>query len=191
MTARRARRLLERGDLDEEATEQFADICDQMDDILSDAVETTRTLSTELSPAALADEDLSALLRWLAEHMQARYDLAVELHAEGAPPVESRERRAVLLRLVRELLFNVVKHAETDRARLDARVEDEGGLVVQVSDEGRGFDPEALANGEGSDGSGLAHMRERLRLMEGRMEVNTAPGEGTRVTVTFPDDFGE
>ena len=191
MTARRARRMVEGGGetMNKEATAQLGELCDQMDEILGSAVETTRTLSSELSPSVLGDEDLENTFRWLAGHMEERHDLTVELDVAEAPVLDDREQRALLTRLMRELLFNVVKHAQTDRAHLDARAE-EGWLLVQVCDEGKGFDPDELAS-TGGDGYGLSHVRERLHFLGGRFEVEATPGEGACFTIALPDDFGK
>lgn len=188
MTARRARRLLESGDLGEEAAEQFTDVCNQMDAILEEAIETTRTLSAELSPSVLREEDLGDILRWLAEHMQQRHGLTVETDVSEASAVPDDDLRALLFRVVRELLFNIVKHANVDHAHLDARTED-GELLVQIRDDGAGFDPETLA-GDGPSGYGLSEMRERLRLLGGRLDIKSAPGEGTRAIVAVPAPGG-
>ena len=186
MTGRRMRRLLGR-DLNEATAAQLREMCDQLDEILDEAIETTRTLSTELSPNVLGDENLTHTLHWIAEHMQERYGLRMETDVEKAPRAESRELRTLLFRLVREVLFNVVKHAETDRAWLEARTTEEGWLIVQVTDEGKGFDPETLREAEGF---GLSNMRERLRYLEGRLELESEPGKGTRLTIALPGSFG-
>ena len=189
MAARRARRTVTSNEeaLGEETTATLVEMCHRMDDILGSAIETTRTLSSELNPSVLRNEDLTYTLWWLAEHVQERYDLTVKLDVEEAPIVGSQQLRTLLLRLVRELLFNVVKHAETNEAFLDARAE-EGWLLVQVTDEGKGFDPDALKH---SGGYGLSHMRERLHFLGGRLEVESEPNEGSRVTIALPNDFGK
>ena len=112
---------------------------------LAGATTLTRTLSRELSPPLLQGEDLSVLLDWIAERKQERYGLEVDVEMRGAVSVPEEEVRILLYRLLRELLFNVVKHAGTRQARVVA--EREGGAVrVTVVDEGAGFDP-ALVEG--------------------------------------------
>jgi signal transduction histidine kinase len=165
----------ERRDLHARATETLAA-----------ATALTRSLATELSPAVLASERLAELLGWLAEQKRKRYGLEVAVAVEEPCVVPDLDARTLLFRALREALFNVVKHAGTDRARLRARCED-GVVVAEVEDEGTGFDPGAVAEpGDRQGGFGLGDVRERLRLVGGRLEVASAPGQGTRVTVVVP-----
>jgi CheY-like chemotaxis protein len=86
---------------------------------------------------------------------------------------------------VRELLLNIVKHAGTDRARL-RMTRSRGRVRLEVSDEGSGFDPSEL---EVSQTFGLFHLRERLVPIGGRMTIKSAPGAGTRITISAPHDL--
>ncbi|PSQ94867.1 MAG: chemotaxis protein, partial [Proteobacteria bacterium SW_6_67_9] len=140
MTVRQLRRGLpaEGEPLTGAVRQEKVEMLDQLEAILEESVEATRTLSAELGPSVLREEELSDILRWLAEHMQERYALTVETDVGEAPAVPDHDLRALLLRTGRELLFNVVKHAHVDRARLRARTEG-ADVIVQVSDAGDGF----------------------------------------------------
>jgi PAS domain S-box-containing protein len=160
------------------------DEADQLRTVLDDAMALTRTLSHELSPPLLQEEDLEDLLRWLADRQYERYGLDVEVETRGEVPVPDADLRVLLYQLLRELLFNVVKHAETKRARLTA--ERVGGHVrVCVEDQGHGFELED-ADQLRAPGLGLPSVRERLELVGGVLEVESTVGEGTRVTITVP-----
>jgi signal transduction histidine kinase len=88
---------------------------------------------------------------------------------------------------VRELLFNVVKHAGVGHARVQLHQMSDGRACLVVSDEGVGFDPELLRAREGTDRSfGLFSLRERLELLGGRFEVESAPGRGASFTIIAP-----
>jgi signal transduction histidine kinase len=91
-----------------------------------------------------------------------------------------------LFRIVRELLFNVAKHAGVDRVVVDlAREADR--LVVHVTDEGRGFDVKKATEGEWRKGGfGLFSAQERLRLIGGHMEVRSQLGAGTYIIISVP-----
>ena len=93
----------------------------------------------------------------------------------------------LLFQVVRELLFNVVKHAGTDRAAVRVQRGDGDEVRVVVADEGCGFDPHArsLANG-GATGLGLFGIGERLEPLGGRLDYRKLPGKGTRVTIVAP-----
>lgn len=83
------------------------------------------------------------------------------------------------------MLFNVIKHAGTNRATVDLRAGTAGQLIFLVRDKGRGFDVTRAEAAQG-DGFGLFRVRERLGLFGGRMEIDAAPGQGTRITLYVP-----
>ena len=93
----------------------------------------------------------------------------------------------MLFRSVRELLFNVVKHAKVANARVELSLTADGRVRLTVSDEGVGFDPETLRAWDGTDqGFGLFSLRERLELLGGRLDVESAPGRGASFTIIAP-----
>ena len=99
----------------------------------------------------------------------------------------SEDLRVLIFQLVRELLFNVVKHAQVNRARVVMLLEGDQ-FVVRVEDKGIGFDPALLADGEQRDisGFGLYSIRERLALFGGEVSINSKRGHGTQVVLSLP-----
>lgn len=104
--------------------------------------------------------------------------------ADGAFRMEDEDLRVLLFQIVRELLFNVKKHAGVDRATVTIR-EEAGHVVVEVADTRRGFDPAKLPQAKGF---GLYSVQERLYLLGGHLEVESRPGEDTRVKVHAPPE---
>jgi signal transduction histidine kinase len=154
-------------------------------DIATEALDSTRKLTADLSTPGREGMTLVDSLRWLGDHARERFGLEVDVRSTtGAAP--SEDVRVLLFRVVRELVFNVVKHADTDRAVIEVE-ECDGQLAVTVSDEGVGMD---LAAGErpgsGSTGFGLSRTAERLKLFDGHIDVESAPGRGTRIRVAVP-----
>jgi len=159
---------------------------EQAIDQIETQVHELQGLITELRPAALDDLGLAPALDTLYARLRAAHGLAVsgvtELAVEEgdnwtrlAPAIEG-----AVYRLVQEALTNTAKHASTDRA--EARIiERDGEISIEVSDEGIGFDP-----AEATPGFGLVGMRERVELAGGRLEVDSRPGGGTRVSATLP-----
>jgi CheY-like chemotaxis protein len=96
--------------------------------------------------------------------------------------------RTLLFESVRELLFNAVKHAHVDRVALDLTLDADDRLCITVSDDGIGFDPAALENRskEGEVGWGLFSIRERLALLGGHLDIESATGKGTRFRLVAP-----
>ncbi|MDX1548223.1 MAG: chemotaxis protein CheB, partial [Rhodothermales bacterium] len=158
----------------------------RIDEWLTTAISTTRSLTVDLSPPILKTEGLTDALIWLRTQMAEQHGLDVTVQAAQPFYLPDEDMRVLLFQVVRELLFNVVKHAETDGAVVEIS-EDGSHLVIVVRDDGRGFDPEAAAHQRGAqDGLGLFSVRERLRLFGGDLEIEAAPGRGTRVTVRTP-----
>jgi signal transduction histidine kinase len=158
--------------------------------ILSESIEVSRTLTHELSPPVLYQENLDEILLWLGRWYGEKHGLAVEVEIEQSVELGLEEIRVTLFRSVLELLFNVVKHARVKAARVSLSRTLERAVRVVVSDEGVGFDPAQLRLRTGTDkGFGLFHLRERLELIGGALEIESAPGRGSRFALTVPLPF--
>ena len=157
-----------------------------VDELIAESLEITRSLTAELRPAILHRGGLANTLRWLGRWYEDRFGLRVEVDAAEDPDTDE-ESRVTLFRSVRELLFNVVKHAGVASARIQLSSTAEGRACIVVSDEGAGFDPETLWAWDGTGGGfGLFSLRERLDLLGGRFDVVSAPGRGSQFTLIGP-----
>lgn len=145
---------------------------------------TTRTLVSELNPAVLKTGGLGAALPWLAEHMYERHGLSVALTGVQSCPELTGALGIVLFQCIRELLFNVVKHARIGRAGINVRAQPER-LQLEVWDEGQGFGLEAESFASG-DGFGLMSVKRRLEPFSGAVLLASVPGAGTRITLEVP-----
>ena len=125
-------------------------------------------------------------LEWLANEMQAKHGLVVHVDAFGQVKVESDGLKTFLYKAAQELLFNVVKHARVNEARI--RVRRLGRCIcLSVSDRGRGFDPKEIRQ---TAGFGLLSIRERVELLGGRMRITAPRARAARSTSwcrTTPD----
>ncbi|MCX5643340.1 MAG: PAS domain S-box protein [Phycisphaerae bacterium] len=155
----------------------------QLDQILKDSIETSRSLAHELSPAVLYQSDLGESFEWLARQVKAKHGLTVDVESRGRIEVPSEPLKAFLYKTAQEILFNVVKHARAKGARL--RVQRVHGRVwLTISDQGRGFDPRSLGR---TGGFGLLSIRERIELLGGRMKIRSAEGRGSTFLIAVPD----
>jgi PAS domain S-box-containing protein len=162
--------------------EDLADV----DELIAESLDITRSLTAELRPAILHRSGLENTLRWLGRWYEERFGLRVAVEVVEDPDADE-ETRVMLFRSVRELLFNVVKHAGVASARIRLSSAVDGRACIVVSDEGAGFNPETLRARDGTEGGfGLFSLRERLDLLGGRFEVESAPGRGARFTILGP-----
>ncbi len=155
-------------------------------ELLDESIRVSRSLMVELSPPILHEAGLAAGLKWLARWMEEKHGLGVRVRADGDVPPDATGVSDLVFQCVRELLFNVSKHAGVAEAQVELRTVDGSRLEVVVADRGAGFDV-VRAEARGSDGGfGLFSIRERIDLLGGRVAIESAPGGGTRVTLTAP-----
>ena len=165
----------------------------RIDTAMSEAIEhiTTsigdlRSLITDLRPAALDEFGIKPALETLVARVSGQSDLELDLevdlaHESAEPDLRHpAETESTVYRVVQEALTNIVKHAEATHVAVHVSDRD-GEVEVVVRDDGQGFDPK-----ERSDGFGLLGMHERLALVRGTLDVESAPGAGTTLRATIP-----
>ena len=159
------------------------DRCLEIAAVIQQALASTRATARDLSPIAVAD-GLRLTMDWLVRQMAERHQLTIDLHAPAEIPCENDTVRLLVFETVRELLFNVVKHAGVLQACLEILpAPDE--LRIVVSDAGAGFDP-ARPPTQSETGLGLPRLRERLARLGGTLEITSAVGQGCRSVLSFP-----
>ncbi|MEX2581532.1 MAG: chemotaxis protein CheB [Verrucomicrobiales bacterium] len=155
--------------------------------LISQAIESTRLLAKELAPPILYERGLGAALEWLGRWARERYQINMEVQVDAEAEPANLPVRRFLFEAMRELLLNVVKHAGTDQVRVSLTRQENDFLRLRIEDFGQGFDPEASkAAGDKAGGLGLFSLQERLNLMNGQIEIDSAPGRGTAVQITMP-----
>ncbi len=154
----------------------------QIDRMLMEAIQKSRSLSHELSPAVMHHADFAETLRWLANQIQVKHGLVVHVRAHSEVRAQSDALKSFLYKAVQELLFNIVKHARVKEAEIRVR-QCRQNICLTVSDRGRGFDPQELRN---AAGFGLLNIRERIELLGGRMKIKSAQGRGSRFSIVVP-----
>lgn len=153
----------------------------QIDHLVGQCLTESRSLTVELCPPVLYDGGLVAAVEWLARRMEEQHSLRVDVRAcDDVEPLDETIR-LLLFQGARELLFNVVKHAKAERAEIELQCDGPDWVCLTIRDRGVGFDS-AKIDGQGANrGFGLFSIRERVELLGGRMEVETAAGQGTQV----------
>jgi signal transduction histidine kinase len=177
-------RLLSREGRDGAGTESLAYVTEQV----RAALEDVRAVARQLRPPELNDLGVRSALEALGRELEEEYDLMVTL--EGSLPEArlSEDAGLALFRVVQEALVNVARHAQAQRA-LVTFTPKPGEILVEVRDDGIGFDPDDL-RADGDPRLGLVTMIERAGYARGKITVESSPGLGTRVHLVFPLDDG-
>jgi len=163
-------------------------LLEDMREQVSHALEGIRRFSRGLRPPALDELGLVPAIEALARSLEEIGGVAVSVRAEEVAGDLPPEAELATYRIVQEALSNVMRHAHATRAGV--RIAHEGGrLVVEVEDDGRGFDPAHVMSTDGG-GLGLFGMKERAGYIGGRVDVASTPGGGTRVRAEIPMDTG-
>ncbi|MEU6424667.1 GAF domain-containing sensor histidine kinase [Microbispora sp. NPDC046973] len=171
--------------------ERAADAIERVERMAGEALTELRAVIVELRPAELDRHGLVESLRKQAALLDRLHPLTVSFTAEGEPPGDlDRDRElapeieVAVLRVAQEALHNAVRHARA--ARIDVRLAHrEAALVLEVTDDGVGFDSAGL-NGAGARGLGLLSMSDRAQAVGGTLTVSSAPGRGTTVRLEVP-----
>jgi NarL family two-component system sensor histidine kinase LiaS len=169
-----ARALIEQ---DREAAESHLA---QADELVRLAQKELNVLIHEMRPAALEGRGLAAALSDYAADWSRRSEIPAEVHVRGErrTPLEIEQ---ALFRVAQEALANVARHSDASRVEVDL-IYDADRMTLRVADDGRGFGPKERSQ----EGFGLQSMSERLEKLGGRVDVESAPGEGTRVVCVCP-----
>ncbi|MEN6625699.1 MAG: PAS domain S-box protein [Candidatus Sumerlaeia bacterium] len=157
-----------------------------MIELLDQSIAASRSLTVELSPPILFEGKLVPALRWLARWMEDNHGLHMTVNAGDEVFPLSEDTRILLFQSVRELAFNIVKHAGVREATVSvSRCEDM--ICITIEDQGAGFDPSSLKPATGDFGGfGLLRVQERLNLLGGCFDIRSRPGAGTLVTLVVP-----
>jgi len=157
---------------------------EQMNAVLDRTVTSVRRIAADLRPLMLDDLGLADAAGWLVEDFAARSTVRCKLELRAGAGLHGLERSVAtaVYRALQESLTNIARHAQAQHAWILLAVED-GAVLLEVEDDGRGIPPEALAS---KRSLGLKGMRERVTYLGGAWEVVRAPRGGTRVRVRVP-----
>lgn len=164
--------------------QQVVEIVQDIEVILREALEASRSLTVELSPPVLQESGLGAALGWLSHRLAAKHGFQVTVQADADAEPASEEERFLLFECARELLFNAIKHSHTDKAIVVLSRQEDARVRLVISDAGAGFDLEEMRNRNREQVAyGLFSIQQRLMHLGGTMLIEAAPGAGVRVTL--------
>ncbi|MBI1886577.1 MAG: ArsR family transcriptional regulator [Chloroflexi bacterium] len=173
-------RLLERSSKDESLQERFQ----ELRELTSVTLEGVRRMALDLRPSALDDLGLVPALQWYTELFAQTWNVRVEFRTAGLNRRLPVDLELVLYRVAQEAVTNIAKHAGASRVAVEL---ERHGLWVRlkVEDDGKGFEVQKAMSSK-KRGLGLFGMQERLALVGGRFDIESEPGNGTRLTAEVP-----
>jgi signal transduction histidine kinase len=158
---------------------------ERLRELAGEALEELRSLILGLRPPELERDGLTGALRKEIEMLGRMHGTNVELDVQSGFTVETGERELALLRIAHEALHNAVRHAHAEHVTVRVAGES-GSVIVEVTDDGVGFDPDSAD--VRSRHLGLTSMEERARELQGTLRIRSAPGIGTTVRVELKSD---
>lgn len=159
---------------------------DDIEDLIHKAISYSRSMMFEISPNALLELGLVEAIEWLIEYIHGKHDLDIRYSlCTRTSPLDSNVK-FILFKAVRELLINVVKHAQTDMAEVTVENVSKG-VRVTVQDHGCGFDPSGIVSaGPVKMKFGLFNLQQRIENSGGKVDIDSSTLRGTRVSITLP-----
>jgi signal transduction histidine kinase len=160
--------------------ERAARTTDELQRLTHGALAEMRTLLRELRPQIIAATELGTLLKQLSDGVSARHDIPVDVEV-GTLCEIPQEVHVALYRIAQEALTNITKHAEASQVAVKLVCEDTA-VQLAITDDGQGFDPDDVP----AEHMGLDIMRERADAIGAEIEIDSRPGTGTSITITWP-----
>ena len=172
--------------LETAASEPLAPFLKEIYTLIGQSIYDTQSLTFELGSPILYKMGLEAAVRALTRQMQDQHGIEAEFHVDKQPKSLEDDARIVLYQSVRELLYNVVKHAQARKVNVSLTKTD-SAVQIRVEDDGIGFDTSTLGlRRSAGSGFGLFSIRERLTYLGGDFKINSQPGSGTCVILKAP-----
>lgn len=156
-----------------------------MEALAGESLADVRRIVAALAPAELEDDALASALQRMLDRVHDEAGLQVDLHVDDSLPLLPTEVEVALLRTAQSALANVRLHADADRVVVSL-IDAEDSVRLDIIDDGSGFDVDAWEQDPAASSYGLRFMRARLRELGGGLDIESAPGEGTAISVHLP-----
>jgi PAS domain S-box-containing protein len=167
-------------------SEKQAKSLSEVRELIDQMIQDTRSLTFELSLPVLYELGFEAAVEWFARHLRSQHGLNVDVQKDMVSIPMDDEIKVLLFRSVRELMLNIVKHAQAHNARVTIRREGDD-VSIAVEDDGVGIkDLRQESKLKSNGGFGLFSIRERLRYLGGQVQMVPGNDKGTRVTLVVP-----
>jgi two-component system sensor histidine kinase UhpB len=175
-------RLLERAHTPDEAQQRVQ----ELRELTAQALENVRRVAVDLRPTILDDLGLAPALEWRVDEFNQDKTAHATMEVRGLEARLPREVELIFYRIGQEALSNVARHAEAKQVQVRL-CQEAGTLTLEVTDDGRGFDP-AQVHIQVGGRLGLLGMRERMAMIRGELMIDSEPGRGTHIMARAPLD---
>ena len=166
-------------------------VLNQTRELLDNAIQETRTLTFEISSPLLYELGFEPAVEWLIEQFRERHNIPIEYEGNGGGRRLHDDVSFFLFKSVRELLFNIVKHAGADKIKVSTR-RDKDRIRISIEDNGIGLDFSKLQYSiDNLSGFGLFSIRERMEHFGGSFDIESKPDQGTRITLVLKQQGGD
>ncbi|AZN29804.1 sensor histidine kinase [Flaviflexus salsibiostraticola] len=157
----------------------------QVEALAGESLADVRRIVAALAPTELEDDALASALQRMLDRVHDEAGLQVDLHVDDSLPLLPTEVEVALLRTAQSALANVRLHADAERVVVSL-IDAEDSVRLDIIDDGSGFDVDAWEQDPAASSYGLRFMRARLRELGGGLDIESAPGEGTAISVHLP-----
>ncbi|MFZ5631244.1 MAG: sensor histidine kinase [Bacillota bacterium] len=156
-----------------------------LQDMVRQSLQDVRKIIFDLRPMVLDDLGLVPAVKRYIEDFKTQYGLPVDLVVLGNPRRFPMAVEVALFRVLQECLSNIRKHARANQVMIKVEILP-NKINLSIKDDGIGFNLNKVINGGNREGFGLLSMRERTQILKGEISINTAPGQGTLISVSVP-----
>jgi len=153
-----------------------------MYELIDEAIQTVKRISTELRPGVLDDLGLSAAIEWAGQEFEKRTEIKLEFTSGPKDIILDGDRSTAIFRIFQEALTNIVRHANATKVRISLK-QDGDRVILRIRDNGKGIDKKQLSDPKAF---GLIGMRERAMSKGGDVKISGTPGGGTTIIVSIP-----
>lgn len=164
-------------------------IFNELQELVSEGIIQSRAIMSELSPPVLNELGLIHALEWLTEQITKKHNLEINFESRSGELPLPRDIQILLFQATRELLMNIVKHAQARSATVKFSSFNDHMINIEIRDDGKGFDMKKTFKPDSEGGYGIYGIRERLQHFGGQLAIKSKPGKGTTVLILCPREI--
>lgn len=150
--------------------------------LIDRTIEETRRISNNLMPAALKEFGLFSAMRHLCNEIANHTAIKINFHPQGTDKHIPDKIKTYVFRITQESISNIIKHSRANSAIIKIAVNDDG-IILEINDDGIGYDEKKVNKGKSN---GLNNLKDRVKLLNGRLQVNTSESKGTHIQIEIP-----